>query len=110
MGKSLINPKAMYALQTLPRGVSITPHYDGDIQLCKSHNILKWLVAPTQLLFASFTLYRTRGNQIDQYGYAAFGLTVIPYAIMSLNNLSANILTPDYPSIWSDQKLWSKQK
>jgi hypothetical protein len=89
-----------YALQTLPSNVRVIPHHDGKIQLCKSHNILKWLVALSQLLYATFTLYRTRGDQIQKYGYAAFGLTVIPYAIMSLINLVANIVTPDYPSIY----------
>jgi len=43
-------------------------------------------------------LHRIRGDQIAKYGYASFGLTVIPYAIMSFINLLANVLTPDYSS------------
>jgi hypothetical protein len=37
------------------------------------------------------------------YGYAAFGLTVIPYAIMSILNLTANLLTPEYPMLFMVQ-------
>ena len=39
-----------------------------------------------QLVLSSVTIYRSRGSQLDQYGYAAFGLTVIPYTFMSLVN------------------------
>ena len=89
-----------YAIQTLPVDIKVTPHHDGAIELCKCHNVLKWLVAIAQLLYAIFTLYRSRGNQIDTYGYASFGLTVISYAIMSLINLIANVVTPEYPAIY----------
>jgi len=40
---------------------------------------------------------------VEEYGYAAFGLTVIPYAIMSIINLTANILTPEYPTLFMVQ-------
>ncbi|KAI9768637.1 MAG: hypothetical protein M1839_003997 [Geoglossum umbratile] len=65
----------------------------------------KILVAIIQVLYATVTLYRSRGNQIDQYGYAAFGLTVAPYAIMSIINLAGQLVTPDYPAmylVWSE--------
>ena len=89
-----------YEIHTLPTDARVTPLHSGEIELCKSHNVLKWLAAITQLLFACFTLYRTRGTQVHMYGYAAFGFTVIPYAIMSLINLTANILTPEYPCLY----------
>ena len=54
----------------------------------------------TQLAFACVTLYRARGDQIDRFGYAAFGLTVIPYAIMSFVNFIANILVPEYSALY----------
>jgi hypothetical protein len=40
---------------------------------------------------------------VEEYGYAAFGLTVIPYAIMSIINLTANLLTPEYPTLFMVQ-------
>ena len=45
------------------------------------------IVAIAQMIFSSITIYRTRGDQIEKYGYAAYGLTVYPYALMSLANL-----------------------
>ncbi|KAJ6595163.1 hypothetical protein DFH09DRAFT_1273229 [Mycena vulgaris] len=33
-------------------------------------------------------------------GYAAFGLTVLPYTMMTLVNLIGNLLTPDYPTLY----------
>ena len=89
-----------YEIHTLPTDAKVTPLLNGKIELCKSHNVLKWLAAIIQLLFACFTLYRTRGAQVHRYGYAAFGFTVIPYAIMSLVNLIANVLNPEYPCLY----------
>lgn len=68
--------------------------------ISSSHSIPKSVIAIFQLLFSCFTLYHTRGNQIALYGYAAFGLTVLPYTIMSLINLVATIVTPHYPTLY----------
>jgi hypothetical protein len=46
------------------------------------------------------TLYRARGNQIEEYGYAAFGLTIALFAFMSLINIISNLLTLLYLSIY----------
>jgi hypothetical protein len=61
---------------------------------------MKILVALGQTLFAIATLYRTRGDQIAQFGYAAFGLTVTPYAFMSIINLVGNLMTPTYSTVF----------
>ena len=58
------------------------------------------MVSIVQVLLASATLYETRGDQFNQYGYAAFGLTVIPYIVMSIVNLLGNLLTPDFPTLY----------
>jgi hypothetical protein len=68
--------------------------------LSSSNNIPQSMVALFQVLYASYTLYNTRGDQLNRYGYAAFGLTVIPYIIMSIINLLGNILTPGYPTLY----------
>ena len=70
------------------------------IQLSTNFNVPKALIAITQLIYASVTLYKSRGDQIERYGYAAFGLSVIPYLIMSFMNLAGNVLTPDYPKAY----------
>jgi hypothetical protein len=70
------------------------------VKLSYSYNWIKGSAAILQALYAIFTLYNSRGNQIDQYGYAAFGLTVVPYVIMSLLNLFAHLVTPSYPTLY----------
>lgn len=68
--------------------------------LSDNYNILKSGVSLGQAIFACFTLYRTRGDQLSRYGYAAFGLTVAPYAIMSVINLLGSLLCPEYPALY----------
>lgn len=68
--------------------------------LSNSRSSIRSMAAMIQLLFASYTLYRTRGNQIELYGYAAFGLTVIQYLIMSSVNLIASIVVPQFSAIY----------
>ncbi|KAF6818871.1 nacht domain protein [Colletotrichum musicola] len=65
-------------------------------EICCSYNFFQIAASLVQLVFAVMTLYRTRGNQIERYGYAAFGLTVVPYAWMSVINLLGNLLSPQY--------------
>ncbi|KAI9781970.1 MAG: hypothetical protein M1839_005563 [Geoglossum umbratile] len=70
-----------------------------------NYNLVKVLIALGQVVYATATLYRTRGNQIARYGYSAFGLTVAPYALMSIVNLIGNIMCPEYPAMYL---VWSK--
>ncbi|KAF4626091.1 hypothetical protein G7Y89_g12070 [Cudoniella acicularis] len=92
-----------YYFASVPRNASFS-HMKGDpsfnaspkTTLSCSHNLVKILVALGQAIYALFTLYNTKGNQISQYGYAAFGLTVTPYAIVSILNLVGAILCPEY--------------
>ena len=70
------------------------------IELSSNYNLPKGIIALFQTLYASATLYQTRGDQIQRYGYAAFGLTVAPYLIMSVINLLGTMLTPDYPCVY----------
>lgn len=77
-----------------------TPLEEEGIHLSKDRGITKSLVAFFQLCFSTFTLVKSRANQIDVYGYAAFSLTVAPYAVMAAVNLLANIVQPTYPSLF----------
>jgi hypothetical protein len=76
--------------------------YDFQEELCLSstYNIPKLIISLVQAIWATVTIYRARGDQIEEYGYAAFGLTVIPYAFMSIMNIIANLLTPHYPAAY----------
>jgi hypothetical protein len=92
-----------YTLARLPSNARIklsdTKHH-AKIKLSSSYNMPKVIVSIVQVLYASSTLYRSRGDQIARYGYAAFGLTVIPYIIMSIINLLGHLLTPDYSTLY----------
>jgi hypothetical protein len=68
--------------------------------IAASYSIPRVIIAMFQLGYAIVTVYQSRGNQIEHYGYAAFALTVIPYAIMSLINLLGHMLTPDYHALY----------
>lgn len=58
------------------------------------------MAALLQSFYASFTFYRTIGGQVNQYGFAAPGFTVLPYAVMSALNLMANLVAPHYPTLY----------
>ena len=68
--------------------------------LTPSYNILQILISLIQAIWAIITIYQAQGDQLQEYGYAAFGLTVIPYAFMSILNGFANLLSPTYPAIF----------
>jgi len=72
----------------------------GKTKISFSYSTVKILVAVIQLLYASATMYLSRGDQVNWYGYSAFGLTVAPYAWMSFINLCANLMCPEYPSMY----------
>jgi hypothetical protein len=72
----------------------------SNYALAASPNIAKLLVSLVQTTWALTTLYRAQGDQIEQFGYAAFGLTVSQYAFMSIVNTLGNLLRPEYPSLF----------
>ncbi|KAI4214735.1 MAG: hypothetical protein LQ351_002811 [Letrouitia transgressa] len=60
----------------------------------------KAIIAIIQTIIASIALYRSRGDQIEYYGYASFGLTLFPYILMSIINLITAVVIPDYPKVF----------
>lgn len=91
-----------YAIAILPRDAIIMPLDGQDDNSIISHHssFSKMLIAMGQTIFAIATLYRTRGNQLSRFGYAAFGLTVAPYAVMSVVNLLGSLFCPEYPTMY----------
>ena len=59
----------------------------GEIKLCRSIEVTSAAVGIAQVIFSIITIYRARGDQLEKYGYAAYGLSVYPYALMSVANL-----------------------
>ncbi|KAI8244141.1 hypothetical protein K4K57_000814 [Colletotrichum sp. SAR 10_99] len=89
-----------YHLMQVPRKATFAGEDDLPVDHRPCYNLVRVLASIIQLIFAISTLYRTRGDQIERYGYAAFGLTVIPYAWMSLINLVGNAICPQYDKIY----------
>lgn len=93
-----------YALSIIPANATVCPisaisglaHSD----LSSSYNILGILAAIFQLFSGTFALYRTKGDQIERYGFASFGLTVTPYVVMSFINLLTLAVTPSYSKLY----------
>ena len=70
------------------------------VTVSESYSVTQAFIGIVQALWATLTIYQAQGDQIQVYGYAAFGLTVVPYAFMSVVNAVANLLTPQYATIF----------
>jgi hypothetical protein len=77
-----------------------SPSKQPNHLLSSSHSFASALIALIQIIYASVTLYRSRGGQVTKYGYAAFGFTVLPFLIMSFVNLLGNLVTPSYSTLY----------
>jgi hypothetical protein len=78
----------------------VVKNHQPEVVMRFNYRPAKALVALIQLLYSATTLYRARGHQVSTFGYAAFGLTVAPYAIMSFMNLLSALLCPDYEGMY----------
>lgn len=78
-----------YDLAFVPRNAKVIDyarleqHARKETRLSNSYGFVKASVALLQTIYAAFTLVQSTGPQIESFGYAAFGLTVSPYVIMS---------------------------
>ncbi len=79
---------------------SSSPDIPPATELSTNYSLPKYIIAIFQTVYASATLYQTTGDQIRRYGFAAFGLTVAPYLVMSIINLLGTMLTPDYSCVY----------
>ena len=77
-----------------------SPKNGSTVTLSSSHGVVKACVAIFQVLYGSWELYVARGSQFERYGYTAFSLTLVPYIAMSLLNLVAAIVEPQYPCVF----------
>lgn len=102
-----------YSLHTVPPGAKLAPFQsrsptmdgepkDGSDFYKPAHqtSAVKVIFSLAQAVAGGVAIYRARGNQIKQYGYGAFGLSVVPYVFMSVVNLTALLLGPEYPSMY----------
>ena len=85
-----------YHLVRLPESVTVSLEHNEPCEFASSQATVKALLSMIQLGYACMTLYQARGMELEQYGYASFSLTVLPYTIMSFVNLLGNLVAPDY--------------
>lgn len=79
---------------------SNAPASNQSPDIPSSYSAVQAFIGVAQAIWASITIYQARGDQVERYGYAAFGLTVVPYAFMSVVNGVANLLTPQYATMF----------
>jgi hypothetical protein len=88
-GYGILRCQGIPALKITEIDTDCKPYYD--------HRIIESIIAMFQIMSATVSVYRSRGEQFERYDYTAFSLTVLPYAIMSFANLLSNMLSMDYP-------------
>lgn len=71
-----------------------------NFEIASTYSVLHSIAGVGQILSAVATIYKAHFSQIYTYGYAAYSLTVIPYALMTAVNLIALLVTPNYPAIY----------
>ncbi|GAB1315901.1 hypothetical protein MFIFM68171_06111 [Madurella fahalii] len=96
---SASDPASAAAATTVDPGLE-TRQQAAVMGLSATYSVIQPLAAVVQTASAGITLYRTRGDQIDRYGFTAFGLTVVPYLIMSIINFFAHIAIPKYRALF----------
>ena len=107
-----------YGLAYVPPNVEIHPRHEyqtiegdrisamgtdqvvGRTRIASTHDIPRIWFSLIQTVSAGYSLYRARGSQINRYGFAAFGLTVIPYMIVSVVNFLGSFLSAEYETMY----------
>lgn len=72
----------------------------GRTKVASTHDAPRILFSLAQTASGAYALYRAKGSQIDRYGYAAFGLTVVPYMVISIFNFVGSLLTSEYEMLY----------
>jgi hypothetical protein len=94
-----------YGLAIVPGDAVLKPLHGNDFgplfPATPLRNMGRAVVALFQGLYATFTVVRSaQGDELEKYGYAAFSLTVLPYALMSAVNTFSNLLCPTFDSLY----------
>ncbi|KAI4153794.1 MAG: hypothetical protein LQ341_000488 [Variospora aurantia] len=105
-----------YALSYVPDDIKIYSHvkhtrtlsisrllglnHVPDTKLASTHDVPRILFSLIQTVSGGYSLYKARGSQIERYGFAAYGLTVLPYMMVSVINLIGSLLTSEYEAIY----------
>ena len=102
---STIEQSSGYELVHIPIDLQVRPCGNTLVKskyqmtLSANHSFSRTAISIFQVFYSCTMIYQTKGDQLDRYSWGAFGLTVLPYAIMSVLNLVANTITPVYPTL-----------
>ncbi|KAG8528413.1 uncharacterized protein KY384_007331 [Bacidia gigantensis] len=72
----------------------------SQTKLASTQNAPRIIFSLSQTISGGWALYRAQGAQIDRFGYAAYGLTVLPYMIVSTVNFLGSLLTKEYDMLY----------
>ncbi|KAH6666884.1 hypothetical protein B0J14DRAFT_704944 [Halenospora varia] len=66
-----------FTLAILPSNTHVEPSFPcyQEILISSSYSLIEPIIAILQVLSATTTIYHTRGDQLETYGYVAFGMT-----------------------------------
>ena len=97
-------------VRVFPRQADPQPHsrlyrfnpFDStrETKIASTHDVPRILFSLVQTVSGGWAIYKARGSQIDRYGFAAFGLTVVPYMVVSIINFLGSLLTSEYETIY----------
>lgn len=73
--------------------------YQSNIISC-DYNFVKIAASLAQIIAGGLTVYQASKAQFTAFGFTQSSLTVIPYVLMSLTNLAANITCPNYSTLY----------
>ena len=72
----------------------------SQTRLSSSQSLPRLLFSIVQIVSGAWSLYRAQGLQIERFGFAAYGLTVLPYMIVSIFNFAGSLLTKEYEMVF----------
>lgn len=72
----------------------------AGVRLASNKDAMTYVGGAIQVLFAIYSIYDTSGPQVAKFGYAAYGFTVINYAVMSIVNSIARAMSKTYPAMF----------
>ena len=73
--------------------------YQSNVISC-DYNFVKIAASLAQIIAGGLTVYQASKAQFAAFGFTQSSLTVIPYVLMSLTNLAANITCPNYSTLY----------
>lgn len=93
-----VYPRTPYSDNAIPRLFSKKTH--SGTHLASAHDFPRILFSIVQTVSGATALYKARGSQIERYGFAAFGLTVLPYIVISIINFLGALVTSEYETMF----------